>query len=164
MAYSRIWEENEYESRRRMNSRKEHIWKLVLIAAFRLGKVVGTCGRIVRAYVWAFCLARVTQRAESSRIDRPWAGWLVGWLVGWLAGWLAGHATLVEQVIFVRPKKTVQDTDFISRFVIRYFTACPEFQGYVTPNVMFIVGCLTTVYQLTHVHLQIVLVSEVDMR
>jgi len=62
-----------------MKSRKEHFLKVVVIPVFMLGKVVGTCGLIVRAYVSAFCLARVTQRAEASRIDRPWAGWLAGW-------------------------------------------------------------------------------------
>ena len=54
--------------------------------------------------------------------------------MGWLAGWLAGHATLVKQVIFVRPKKTLQRRDSESWFVIRYFTSHCELQGYVTPN------------------------------
>lgn len=79
IAYSRIWNKINMKSGGGWKVGKNTFLKVVVIPVFLLGKVGGTCGFIVRAYVWAFCLARVTQRAEASRIDRQLAGWLAGW-------------------------------------------------------------------------------------
>lgn len=67
-------------------------------------------------YVWPHC-SRICVSILSCSCNQTGGG-----LSYWSAvGWLAGHATRVEQVIFVRPRKTLQHLDFEYRLVFLSF-------------------------------------------